>query len=235
MGKSWWGAVALGLAVILVGGCETIVTHEDPTSEDPNRPTRVFGSGVVVIESRALESFTTAEARGGSYEVVLELAPTHAVEITADDNLAPLLRTNVREGRLVIAVDPQLRLVPTEPIVLRVSVTEVSELIANGGVLLNADVGAVPQLAIGASGASVVDVTGSAERQVLSISGASVFRGLDLESSESVVIASGVSLAELWAHDHLEVDGSGLSTIRYRGQPVVIARLSGGSTVSPIR
>jgi hypothetical protein len=102
-------------------------------------------------------------------------------------------------------------------------------------VLLNAEVGVVPRLAIAASGASLVDVNGSAERQVLTISGASVYRGLDLETSESVVIASGVSLVELWAHDHLEVDGSGVSTIRYRGQPTVIARVSGSSTVSPIR
>jgi hypothetical protein len=230
MGKSWWGAVPFGLAVIFGGGCETIVTPEDPS-----RQSRVFGSGVVVMESRALESFTAVEARGGGYEVVLELAPTHAVEITADDNLVPLLRTDVREGRLVISVDPQLRLVPTEPIVVRVSVAEVSELLASGGVLLNAEVGVVPRLAIAASGASLVDVNGSAERQVLTISGASVYRGLDLETSESVVIASGVSLVELWAHDHLEVDGSGVSTIRYRGQPTVIARVSGSSTVSPIR
>ena len=85
----------------------------------------------------------------------------------------------------------------------------------------------VPKLTIHVSGVSQVHVTGSAEWQDLHISGVSGYHGLGVESTEAVVTASGVSVAELWVHDRLEVDGSGVSTIRYRGRPSVMARAPG--------
>ena len=89
-------------------------------------------------------------------------------------------------------------------------------------------------MSVHVSGVSQVHVTGSAEWQVLQISGVSTYHGLGVESNEAVVTAPGVSVAELWVHDRLEVDGSGVSTIRYRGGPSVIARLTGASTVVPV-
>ena len=81
---------------------------------------------------------------------------------------------------------------------------------------------------------SDVRVTGSAEWLTLQISGVSRYYGLGVESTEAVVTASGVSFAELWVHDRLEVDGSGVSAIRYRGNPTVIARVTGYSSVLPV-
>jgi len=43
---------------------------------------------------------------------------------------------------------------------------------------------------------------------------------------------SGASDALVWANDWLEANASGASRVRFRGNPVVVARTSGGSTVT---
>ncbi len=214
----------LASAVIAVSACDSMVGVD---------PEDMFGSGIVVTEFRAVATFTGVRA-SGVFEVVVKQAETEGVEVTADDNLVSFVRTHVIDGMLIVSSDPKVQLRPTEPLVVRIQAHEISTLFAQGVVSLDADIGSVPKLTVHVSGVSQVHVTGSAEWQDLHISGVSGYHGLGVESNEAVVTASGVSLAELWVHDRLEVDGSGVSTIRYRGHPSVIARISGASTVAPI-
>ena len=209
-----------------VGACDSAVGIDDPRTD-------VFGSGTVVTEARTVTSFTGVRASGG-HTVVVEQAGVEGVEVTTDDNLVAFVWTDVIDGTLVVSVDPQVRPRSTEPLVVRIHARELSTLIADGAVSLDADIGSVPELTVHVSGVSQVRVNGSAEWQSLQISGVSEYHGLGVESNEARVTASGVSVAELWVHDRLEVDGSGVSTIRYRGHPSVIARVTGASAVVPI-
>ena len=221
-----------GLWTLLVSTALTVSACDSPIGVEDSKP-KVFGSGIVVTETRALASFTAVRA-SGAFEVVVEQAETEGVEVTADDNLVSFVRTNVIDGMLIVSSDPQVELRPTESIVVRIQAREISTLVAEGVVFLYADIGSVPELTVNVSGVSQVHVTGSAEWQVLHISGVSGYHGLGVESNEVVVTASGVSVAEIWVHERLEVTGSGVSTIRYRGRPSVIANLSGASTVAPV-
>ena len=210
-----------------VGACDSAVGIDDDGRAG------VFGSGTVVTEARTVPSFKGVRASGG-HTVVVKQAEIEGVEVTTDDNLLAFVETDVIDGTLVVTVDGEVRLHPTERLVVRIQAREISTLIAEGAVSLDADIGSVPKLSVHVSGVSQVRVNGSAEWQVLQISGVSVYHGLGVESKEAVVTASGVSVAELWVHDRLEVDGSGVSTIRYRGRPSVIARVTGASRVVPV-
>ena len=201
----------LASAVIAVNACDSMIGVDDFERDD------VFGSGIVVTEVRAVASFTGVRASGG-HTVVVEQAEVEGAEVTTDDNLVAFVRTEVIDGTLVV----------------RIHAREISTLIADGAISLAADIGSVLKLTVHVSGVSQVRVNGSAEWQVLQISGVSAYHGLGVESNEAVVTASGVSVAELWVHDRLEADGSGVSTIRYRGRPSVIARMTGASTVVPV-
>ncbi len=221
----WW--LVLACTVMAVGACDPPVGIDDPSRTD------VFGSGTVVTATRAVAHFTGVRVNG-VHTVVVEQAEVEGVQVTTDENLVAFVWTHILDGTLVVSVDPQVRLRPTEPVVVRIQAGELSTLIAEGVVHLDADIGSVPKLTVHVSGVSQVHVTGSAEWQGLHISGVSGYHGLGVESKEAVVTASGVSVAELWVHDRLEVDGSGLSTVRYRGNPSVIARVTGWSRVVPI-
>jgi len=217
----------LASLVVAMGACDSGVGVDDSDRRD------VFGSGTVVTEVRAASSFTGVRASGEHTMVVVEQAAFEGVEITTDDNLLAFVETDVIHGILLVSLDPQVRLRPTEPLVVRVYAGELSTLSADGVVSLDADIGSVPELNVEVSGVSRASVRGSVEWLDLQISGVSTYDGFGLESNEARVTASGVSAADLWVHDRLEVDGSGVSTVRYRGSPSVVARLTGASTVAP--
>ncbi len=62
------------------------------------------GSGVFVTEARALEGFTKISA-SGSFKVHLKKGPLSALELSGDDNIVPLIRTEVVNGVLTIDFD----------------------------------------------------------------------------------------------------------------------------------
>ena len=217
--------VLLAGTVFAVGACDSMV--------GVNERDDVFGSGIVVTEVRAVAGFTGVRASGG-YTVVVEQAEVEGAEVTTDDNLVGFVRTDIIGGTLVVSIDPQVRLHPTEPLIVRIHARELSTLIASGPVSLEADIGSVLELNVQVSGVSRIWVTGSAEWLHLQISGVTAYHGFGVESDSALVTASGVNLAELWVHDRLEVDGSGVSTVHYRGHPTVITRLTGASTVVPV-
>ena len=92
----------------------------------------------------------------------------------------------------------------------------------------------MPSLDVSVSGVSHVRVSGSTDTLTLEISGVSSYDGLELETLESVVVASGVSVVRLWVTDRLTVFASGVSSIRFRGTPHVFTQVSGGATVRPV-
>ena len=216
----------LASSVIALCACESPLFDDDLREE-------VEGSGVIASEVRTLGSFTGMSVSGG-FQVDVIQSDVEEVEITAEDNLIRFIRTDVIDGTLVVEPDAEVRLRPTESIVVRIQAHEISELSVSGAVILDADVGSVDELNVQVSGAALVRVVGSAEWQGLHLSGASTYHGLDLETDESVVTLSGASRAEVWVHDRLEVNGSGASVVRYRGHPTVIARVTGASTVMPV-
>lgn len=89
------------------------------------------------------------------------------------------------------------------------------------------------QLTLSASGASAVQLGGSADRVRAEVNGAAVLGAFDFSVGEATLNVSGASTARVWVTRQLDVVASGASTVRYRGQPVAKISTSGGSTVSP--
>jgi hypothetical protein len=125
-----------------------------------------------------------------------------------------------------------VRLDPRREIVVRVESYEIVELSGSGAVRMEAEIGSVPELWVTLSGASELVVWGSAERENVTVSGASLYDALDLEVDRCYLSASGASEALVWVLERLEADASGASHVRFRGDPVVAASTSGASTVT---
>jgi hypothetical protein len=85
------------------------------------------------------------------------------------------------------------------------------------------------------SGASSLDLMGSASHLQIDLSGASAFDALDLSVTICNIDASGASSAKVNVSQKLMVEGSGSSTIRYKGTPSVVEKdLSGAASVTKI-
>ncbi len=86
-------------------------------------------------------------------------------------------------------------------------------------------------LTLGASGACVMNLEGTATKQRLKMSGAAIYRAYDLESETADIRVSGASSVKVNVSDELDVRASGASSIRYKGGASVSSNTSGASSV----
>ncbi len=91
--------------------------------------------------------------------------------------------------------------------------------------------GTVTNLDINLSGASELDIAGAGSSLAGELTGASQLYAFDYEVSNADLLLSGASRARVRVTDLLKVDASGASNLRYRGNPTVDQRLSGGSSL----
>lgn len=220
--RRWWSRMGVLGAALGLSGCILPL--------DIDTGVHVRGSGRVVSETRFVEAFDAIVASGGIH-VVVERTGYEGVTVSAEDNLLPYIRTHVHGGVLELGPEPGVSLSPRHEIVVYVESYEIVELEASGATRLEADLGWVEDLWVTVSGASSVEVWGAADHAYVTVSGASWYGALDLETLDSRLDVSGASEARVWARDLLGVNASGASRVRFRGNPVVTAQVSGASTV----
>ena len=214
--KAW--AVVPALAV---AGCSLSVDVE--VGEDD---IHVRGSGVLVTQVRDARGFHGVSVAGAA-KVRIERTGRERVEITAEDNLQPYLGVSVRGGILHVGPEPGVSLSPTRDITVVIEVEELDRVEASGVVEVDAALGEGTDLRVILSGVTRLDVSGSVEALDVTLSGASAFHGLDLESERARVTASGACSADVNASDELVAWASGVTIIRYIGDPTVEAHVSG--------
>lgn len=210
----------------------------------------VRGSGDVITESREVSDFTEIELRG-SGTVTVAVDGTASLTIAAEDNLMPLLISDVEDGRLVLGSREPIS--PTQGIVYNVTVSELEVVFVGGSGELNASGIDSPAFEISVSGSGsvlltdldteelVVDMSGSGEVEVtgtaghldLSISGSADYLGEGLTAATAVVEVSGSGDAVVNVTEHLEADVSGSGHIEYLGDPSVDSSTSGAGEVEP--
>lgn len=177
---------------------------------------RVQGSGVRKTEARDVRGFEQIEV-GGAIRLDYTAGKDTAVEVSTDDNLLPLVVTEVSGGTLKVytregtSTNLGITVTVSAPRLKAVTVSGASSA-ALAGVEEEA-------LRLNASGASNVTASGTADRLVIDCSGASQVHATKLTAQAVVVTVSGASTAEVRAVGELEASASGASTVRYAGSP----------------
>jgi hypothetical protein len=225
MMKRWTGGVAGGVALALSGCVLPLRVEIDGDLA------AVRGSGHVVTVARPVPEFDAIVA-SGAVSVVIERSGDEGVRITAEDNLIRYLDAEVRGGVLYVGPRSGVSLAPRREIVFHIESVEVTEIQGSGAVDVEAHVGWVPELWVTLSGASSLRLRGGADVADVSLSGASRFDALDVETLDTRIEASGASMAWLWAERLLDARVSGASHVRYRGSPMLQVQVSGASTVT---
>jgi hypothetical protein len=217
--------VAVPLLCALTWGCHV---H----SPSPVRPSSglIVGSGRVVTESRPVSGFSAISASLAA-RVVFVQSGVESLSVTAEDNILPLVRTEVVAGRLVLDLASGSGISTTRGIVIEISGRTLSAIDADGAVRVELTGLQADAISLRVSGASQVTASGSARDVLLDLSG-DVRCQLDgLSSRSAVVHASGTSYARLRVANSLAANVSGISVVEYYGDPVLIADVSGLSAV----
>lgn len=207
---------------VMIGGCAAVF----------NNSKSVTGSGTMIEETRELADFSRIELRTMG-QVTVTLGEPVGVQLRVEDNLMPLVLTNVRDGWLVIESPPDTTLSPTRTIEIDVSVPEVVEIKLSGAGLIRADGVAAEALTTSISGSGNVILSGTANRQTVELSGAGNYDASALASRDAVVNLSGTGNVVVDVSETLNTTLTGTGSIQYSGDPTVTQSGSGTGTVRP--
>jgi hypothetical protein len=214
----------------------------------------VNGSGNLVTEEQHLSDFTIADI-GYAFDVEIIQANSYSINITVDDNLLDYvevfktgntLTIRLKSGysyhsatkRAVIMMPElyELRLSgATHGTVVGFDSTNELALDISGASSLNGDFLTSENAQITVSGASSVEINGTAADLQISVSGASHLDLSDFPVHDVDVDISGASHATVNLDGRLAGHVSGASHLKYLGNPTSTdgVSTSGGSTVGP--
>lgn len=207
------------------------------------------GNGNVVKQERKVESFNAIDV-SGAFEVYLSQGTNQSVFVEADENLLPMIRTEVRGGTLMIGNEKPIR--NSKSLKVYITVPELKSIELSGAVNLTSqnklsftELGleisgatetnlelAVQKLEINSSGGSKMRFTGMANKVDLDVSGAADIQAYDLMAEVVSVNISGAGDAEVYATKELYADVSGAASVRYKGDPAKVdSNVSGAGSV----
>lgn len=191
----------------------------------------IAGSGNRKIEKRDLKSFSAVDT-SGAYEISVTCQKPVGVEIEADDNLLPLIKTEVRDGTLFVS-DAQDYHSPQSP-TLRITLPELISVANHGAGEVKINDANSNDLKIQSTGASSVDAAGKTKTVTISSTGAGNVDTSKLTAEKARVDVSGAANVDVYASDQLDVSISGVGSVSYAGNPKTVNKsISGIGTVNP--
>jgi hypothetical protein len=189
----------------------------------------VRGSGTAATQTRQVGEFTEIEA-SGVIHLRLGLQEPRALQLSGDDNLLPLVTTEVSGKRLVIGnkqdLSPKLDLVAT------VSAPDVTLVRCSGACEVEVSNVKNDKLALELSGAGSISASGETKELAIDVSGAGKATVEQLRASTITVRLSGAGDVRVGPADKLDADVSGAGAVIYDGNPTVTKHVSGAGNVS---
>jgi hypothetical protein len=185
---------------------------------------QIVGSGKRALQKRDVGTFTSISSEG-AFEIRVTCQQAAALEIEADDNILPLISTEVSNG--VLRLKPIESYSSGEPVTLKITVPNLEALNVSGAGKIDISGVKNDKLEIDASGAPSINVSGLTRIIDIETSGAAKIDTHKLRASRAVVNSKGVSNIDLDVSDQLDVTISGPSRVSYEGDPIVNKQING--------
>ncbi len=211
----------------------------------------VHGSGTARTESRALSAFSRV-APSGSFTVDIVAGDKPSAEVTADDNIVPLVITEVKGGVLAVHLKRNTSVRTKTPIVVKITVPSLEGVSASGSgdtavtgvpgkdvaLLLSGSgklawKGAADAVSLKSSGSGAATLSGTAKKLEVRVSGSGDVDAGGLAVDDGAVSISGSGAVQVNAKATLDARIAGSGRVRYTGAPTVTKKITGSGTVAP--
>jgi hypothetical protein len=203
------------------------------------------GSGKVITQNREVSSFDRVVLNGIG-DVTLVQGEREALQIEAEDNVIPHIKTEVQDGTLQITFDRKT-IIPTKPVKFNLTMRTIHGLETKGASNLTTEKINTDRLELGISGTGNIDLhkltadsmsinvsgagnlttNGQVNNQKITLSGAGNYNGEDLQSKTAEITITGLGRVVVWVSDTLNVTISGTGGVDYYGNPQVSQQISG--------
>ena len=185
----------------------------------------VRGSGTEKSEQRSLSEFTGVEI-SGMFSAKIRCGESPGITVSGDDNLIPLVKTEVRDSRLLVYVIQDID--PRTDLSVDITTPGVSSVSVSG--LSSVELAKVQgkRLTLVLSGAGSMNAEGSVDNADLVITGAGRITTQKLAARNLGITMSGAGKADVFATDTLNVTISGAGSVNYYGNPREVTKSISG-------
>jgi hypothetical protein len=210
----------------------------------------VRGSGKIATETRTVSNFNQVSLLG-SGDLTIQSGEHESLTIEAEDNILPLIRSEVKGSRLELGFKPNTSVDHSRPIHFTLVVKNLTAVTLEGsGNVTNSSLNTdhldlsilgsgnmrfenlkAQALKLDLVGSGNVDVAGEVQSQQVSIPGSGSYRANDLNSQTAQVSILGSGEANLWAEKSLDIEIAGSGSVKYYGSPQVTQKITGSGNV----
>lgn len=209
----------------------------------------VPGSGNAKTEVRNAPAFSAVSIEG-AIDADIAIGPESRVEITGDDNILPLITTDVHGDRLEIGsrkiFRTRVHLIAriTAPRITGIGLTgsgditahgvhaDRLEVILGGSGTIHADGVQADRLAVNLSGSGTIRADGTAHAAEVELDGSGTVALDQLAAERASVSLSGSGDVAVAASRALDVSITGSGDVTYRGDPELKKRITGSGSIS---
>ena len=189
--------------------------------------------GPPVSQSRDVEPFQSIELRGGAQLDIL-VGEKQSLVIEADQQGLEELRTDVRNGRLVIDTQSRFFWLRNGDVKIRVTTPELRELLVNGAVKGSISGFAGGATSLSLSGAGDVEASGKVDSLNALLNGAGNLHLRHLAATDARVVVNGTGNVDVDVSDRLDATVNGVGNISYQGKPKVLnTAIHGVGSIGP--
>ncbi|MEJ2863739.1 head GIN domain-containing protein [Actinomycetospora flava] len=188
------------------------------------------GSGNVQAQDRPVAPFTSVDFSAAG-TVTIEQTGTDSLRVEADDNIQPLLVTEVEGTTLKLGTRPDANL-GRSTVNYRITVRELRGIVLSGAGTVTATGVDSPDLALANSGAGTLTVSGRAAQLNVDLIGLGAVDARGLTAQAADVSVGGAGTATVNATATLDARITGVGGIVYLGNPAVVQNVSGLGSVS---
>lgn len=210
--------------VVALAGCGDIsISFGDDVSN-------VKGNGKKATETRAVGPFTAIEATGiGSLK--LRVGEADSLKISADENILPLIKAEVKDGVLVLSTTGATK--SKTDIVFEATAQTIKRLENSGTVSIDARGFNGGDLAVETSGVGSITLVGRVDSLKAELSGVGSLEADELTADRVTTSLSGVGSASVRAQKSINGSVSGVGSLTWKGTATdVSTNVSGIGRVS---
>jgi hypothetical protein len=202
------------MLIVALAGCDFV-----------NSKDKVSGSGQAKNEARQVAPFTAIEAKCAA-TIHVTAQGTTKLEISGDDNIVPLIKTEVRDHTLYITAEKEYN--PKNKVQINIATPDLAKFVFAGAGEATLSNIKNDQVQIVASGAGQVKASGETKQADITLSGAGQVDTRDLHAEKAKATSTGVGEMDVYASEQLDASTSGVGVINYYGNPKSVNKHAGG-------